>query len=188
MAWPTRCSRARASLTLIASLLLAAPAPAAEQGQLAPAFELPGIHRATESIALTDYRGQVVWLDFWATWCAPCKQSLPAFEKIYEELGPRGFTVIGVNVDERPKRVVGRFVAGMQLSFPLVSDRNLETSRAYGVQTMPTAFLIGADGHVIHEHTGFRKGDSKLTRELIVQALDARGAAARKGPAVESDA
>ena len=170
------------ALLLVAALLPASSASGLEPGAAAPPLNLPGIHRTVGPVTLADYKGHVVWLDFWATWCAPCKRSLPEYEQIFASLAPRGFTVIGINVDEQPNKSVSRFLSGMQLTFPLVSDRKLDVARAYGVRTMPTGFLIGPDGVVLHVHTGYRKRDAQRLLALIEQALDARDLARAPGP------
>jgi peroxiredoxin len=128
---------------------------ALKEGDRAPdlhAFKLEG--------AVPDTRRQVVLLDFWASWCAPCKASFPEMEKLYKLYGQRGFTIVAVSVDEKRENM-DRFVRSMKSSFPVVRDADQKLVAAADVQTMPTSFLIDRSGRVRFVHSGFR-GDQTV--------------------------
>ncbi len=118
------------------------------------------------SVRLADYRGQLVWLDFWASWCGPCRKSLPAYQKLWERYHARGFTVLAVSLDE-DRAAAQRMVEPMALAYPLLWDMNQDSPQSFGVRAMPMAFLIDADGEVVWSHAGFRPGDEvEIARQI----------------------
>lgn len=147
-------------------------APAA----LAPDFTLPG--PAGEVVSLAAHRGRVVWLDFWASWCAPCRRSFPWMNAMHARYGPQGLAVVAVNLDARdaPAR---RFLAEHPADFTVLFDPTGESARRYGVRAMPTSVLIGADGRVVATHAGFRDDDATALEASIRDALARAGAPAR---------
>ena len=159
------------TLTLYA-LAFSAGAMAQEVGSRAPAFELPG---ATKPVRLADLKGQVVYVDFWASWCAPCKVSFPFMNEMQAKYGPRGFTVIGVTVDQK-RADADKFLASTPAQFNIAYDAEGKVAGQYKPQGMPTSFLIGADGKVRAIHVGFKDGD----REKIEREIQAALTAARK--------
>ncbi|MDQ3215217.1 MAG: TlpA family protein disulfide reductase [Pseudomonadota bacterium] len=143
-----------------------------EVGSKAPAFDLP---TATKPVRLADLKGQVVYIDFWASWCAPCKQSFPFMNEMQAKYGPRGFTVIGVNVDQK-REDADKFLATTPAKFTIGFDTTSKVAEAYQPKGMPTSFLIGADGKVRAMHVGFKDSN----REEIEREIQAALSAARK--------
>ena len=108
---------------------------------------------------LPKLKGKVVYLDFWASWCAPCKASFPVLNRWHEQLGKKGFTVLGINVDETAA-AMNAFLKKNQVSFPTVRDAAQKLVAAANVSTMPTSFLIDQQGVIQQVHTGFREKDA----------------------------
>lgn len=116
------------------------------------------------------HKGKVVLVDFWASWCGPCKQALPAYDKIYKKYAKKGFVVLGVNVDDEIKS--GKdFLKEHPVAFPHVYDASKKLVGQVGVETMPTSYLIAKDGTVHQVHLGFRQGDDKKMEAKVVQLL-----------------
>ncbi len=133
-------------------------------GWLPPPFTS---HTATgRKVALGDYRGRLVLITFWATWCPPCLEEMPAFEQLHRDFGPQGLTVLGVNVREAPERV-RRFAEKTKVTFPLIMDPSGRITKDYGVIGLPTAFLIGRDGRPIALAVGERKWNGPAARQLV---------------------
>jgi len=106
-----------------------------------------------ETISLTDYRGEVVLLNFWATWCGPCRIEMPEFEDSFQEYRDEGFTILAVNNQERPEQVTA-FADQLGLTFPLVMDQRGDINAQYGVVNYPSTYLIGRDGEILDRHLG----------------------------------
>jgi thiol-disulfide isomerase/thioredoxin len=142
-------------------------------GETAPDFSLPRLVEGDgQRMALADFRGTVVYVDFWASWCGPCRLSFPQLEVLREEFGPRGFEVLAVNVDEfKPDALL--FLQQIPVSYPVVRDAGGETPATYGVLGMPTGYLIDRQGIVRKVHQGFRKSDGDKLRSEIVELLEA---------------
>jgi len=120
---------------------------------------------------LPDTKGKVVYLDFWASWCAPCKASFPTLDKWNREYAKRGFTVIGVNVDETAA-AMETFLKKNTVAFPLVRDAAHKLVAAANVATMPTSFLIDRKGNVRLVHNGFRAKDAAELTAKIEELLN----------------
>ncbi len=113
-----------------------------------------------------------VLVDFWATWCKPCKEYFPHLERMYEEYGAEGLSIIGVNEDgPRNKRKIRSFLHSMNISFPTLIDETAEVMSDYGVYSLPTWFLIGEDGYIVKIHKGYIKGDEILLENEIRSLL-----------------
>ncbi len=121
------------------------------RGSLAPNFELPRL--SGESLALTELRGQVVLVNFWATWCKPCEDEMPAMERVYRALHPDGFELLAISVDE-DETVVARFREEMGISFPILLDPTRAVSSRYQAFRFPESFKIGSDGVVVERYSG----------------------------------
>lgn len=153
---------------LWAALLFAASASAATVGQPAPA--LAGTDAGGAAVKLADLRGRVVYLDFWASWCAPCLQALPHYQSLARELEPRGLTVIGVNLD-RDRALADRALKRTGASFPVVFDPAGRWAQAFALPAMPTSYVIDRSGTIRHVQSGFRAGDEAAIRAAIEAAL-----------------
>jgi len=116
---------------------------------------LPALQPAQFEGNLPDLGGKVVLLDFWASWCGPCKKSFPELEKIYASYKDRGFVILGVNVDE-DSAAMHQFLENHAVSFPIVRDKDQSLVGTAGVESMPTSFLIDRSGKIRSLHNGFR--------------------------------
>lgn len=142
---------------------------ATEVGQPAPQFTLPSLQQDRQT-ALKEFAGKVIYLDFWASWCAPCRTSFPALNKLYEKLKAQGFEVVAVNLDEN-KANAERFLKAFPVGFTVLRDNNGEWADQYGVASMPTSFIIDKQGMVQHIHHGFTSDDINGLENKITQLL-----------------
>jgi len=161
---------ALAAAALLA-VAFAAPLRALELGDQAPAFSAPGLAGGTVSLA--SYRGKVVYLDFWASWCGPCAKSLPALDQLRREFAPGDFQIVAVNLDRNPA-VAARFLKQRPVGYPSAIDPKGSLPGAFGVEAMPTSFLIDRDGVVRYVHRGFRDSDVDPLRKQIQKLVAAR--------------
>ena len=163
--------RIQGAVWLICSVLaLGVPgddAVAAGVGQSAPQFELPGLSAA---IKLVDLRGKVVYVDFWASWCGPCKQSFPWLNQMQARYRAQGLEIVGINVDVRRKDA-DQFLAQVPARFTLAFDARGDTPAQYAAKGMPTSFLIGRDGMIVASHVGFQVEDASRMEDEIRRAL-----------------
>lgn len=159
----------RASIIAIALAMAASHAFAQNVGQRAPSFEVPG---ASGAVRLADMKGKVVYVDFWASWCAPCKQSFPWMNDMQAKYGPHGLQVVGVTVDKK-REDAEKFLSSTPAKFLIAYDTTGKVAETYKPQGMPTSFLIGADGVVRAVHVGFRDGDKAALEREIQAALSA---------------
>lgn len=124
---------------------------------------------ATDSLDLSAYRGKVVLLDFWASWCEPCRRSFPWLNEMSAKYADRGLVVIGINVD-RTQTDAARFLREVPASFPVVYDPSGKLATQYDVPGMPSSFVVGPDGAIAARHIGFRDS-SRADREAELQRL-----------------
>jgi thiol-disulfide isomerase/thioredoxin len=163
----TRCRPALVA-TAIAALLLASPAQAIEVGTAAPAFNLSA--GATGRVTLEQFHGKTVWLDLWASWCGPCKQSFPWLNAMQDKYGGQGLQVLAINLDAKAADAQN-FLADHPARFALAFDPTGTTPRSFQVKGMPTGVLIGADGRVLAVHNGFRESEKAELEQQIRNAL-----------------
>ena len=155
-------------LSLSLAALCGAPlARAATVGQPAPPLALAGTSGVVDLVA---YKGKVVVLDFWASWCGPCKLSFPWLNDMQSRHGARGLQVVAVNLD-RQRALADAFLAQVPARFVLAFDPAGDSARRYAVQGMPSSVLIAADGLVLQQHAGFRDEDRTGREAAIVAAL-----------------
>jgi thiol-disulfide isomerase/thioredoxin len=134
----------------------------------------PPLAEAGLAGSVPDLAGHVVVVDFFASWCAPCKASIPALSKIQSDYAARGVIVVGIGIDEQPAKHAA-FVAKLAPAFATLHDRGQRLVRAVEVPTMPTTFILGRDGRVRAVHTGFHgAGSDRELREEIDAALNAQ--------------
>ncbi|GAA0444048.1 thiol-disulfide oxidoreductase ResA [Lentibacillus halophilus] len=119
-------------------------------GSQAPDFKLEQINKNNEldTVRLSDYEGKGVMLNFWGTWCPPCKKEMPYMESLYPEYKKKGVEIIAVNLD-RTTFVVDKFINEYDLTFPVPHDSNKEVRNAYQVEPLPTTFFIDPDGKIV---------------------------------------
>jgi peroxiredoxin len=121
------------------------------------------------NLRLGELRGRVVLVNFWATWCGPCKIEMPHLNRLYEKYKGAGFVLLGVNIDEDPKQAIA-LATRMGLKFPVLLDTDKTVSRLYDLGSMPATVLIDREGRVRHLHRGYREG-YELTYDQQVRAL-----------------
>ncbi len=143
---------------------------ALEVGDTAPNFSLPSLTKNVES-SLEDSAGFVIYLDFWASWCSPCRLSMPALEKLYEEFASEGFHVVAINVDEIREDALD-FLEDFPVSYSILADPEGTISQLYNVVGMPSGYLINRQGKIMHSHIGFRRGDEEVLRRMIRSVLE----------------
>ena len=115
---------------------------------------------------LNDYRGKVVFLNFWATWCPPCREEMPAMERLYARHRARGFVVVAVSVDADP-RVIAPFLKASGFTFPVGLDPKMDVANAYGVRALPSSFIVDRQGNLAALAMGPRMWDSEASHALI---------------------
>jgi thiol-disulfide isomerase/thioredoxin len=171
-----RCSRRGVLVALLAGvgvtfagLTNAFAAPAV--GQAFPALGGIGLEGT-----IPDLKGKVALIDFWASWCAPCKASFPVMKDVQEKFASRGFVVVAVSVDEK-KGDMDAFLKKYEIPFVVLHDAKGRLADAAGLEKMPTSFLIGADGKVAAIHSGFQ---GEVTRKAYLAEVDAALKAAGK--------
>ncbi len=157
----------RAALCAATALLCVTAAHALEPGQLAPAFNLPG---ATAPVSLSALKGKVVYVDFWASWCGPCKQSFPWMNEMQAKYGSKGFEVVAINLDAKTTDATA-FLAETPARFAIAYDSKGESPKRYEIKGMPSSVLVGPDGKVLSVHAGFRADERKALEDAIVAAL-----------------
>ena len=136
--------------------------------KLAPEFSLPDVDG--RSVSLSSYKGKVVLLDFWATWCIPCKAEIPWFTEFEGKYKDKGFAVIGVSLDEDGWKVITPYIAKVEARYQILLGDEA-TAKAYGgVKDLPTTLLIDREGKIIMTHRGF--GPKKMFEKAIQQALE----------------
>lgn len=145
--------------------LLASHATALEEGDRAPAFAAPAL-TGEGTVELSKYRGKVVYLDFWASWCAPCLKAVPALEELRGEFPESKFQILAVNVDKETKKAL-KFLAKKPVGYPSVSNPKGDIPGKFGLETMPSSYLIDQNGVVRYVHKGFRDGDIDVIREEV---------------------
>ena len=167
---PSRRFLARAAIAawLIGGVLLHVPAAGAATlvGKPAPSFRLPAV---TDTVSLDSLRGKVVLVDFWASWCVPCRGSFPWMAELNRRFGPSGLAVVAINLDKE-RAAADRFLADHPAPFTVAFDPAGHTAESWRVSAMPTTFLVGRDGHVLATHAGFDPKKTGALESLIQEA------------------
>ncbi len=159
-------------LVLIMALLVAAPAGAEVlkpwNGGAAPPLELEDLKGGKHRLA--DYRGKVVLINFWATWCAPCREEMPSIERLRASLENRPFAVLAINLAE-PESRIAKFLEAMPLGFPVLLDRDAKAARAWQAKMLPATYIVGPDGAIRYRHLGELDWSKPEVREMIVALM-----------------
>jgi peroxiredoxin len=144
--------------TIVSALILLIMFPissySGQIGTVAPAFSLVDLNGKV--VALEQFKGKVVFLNFWALWCGPCKEELPELDALFRKYREEGFDVIGVSVDPSGENVA-RFLQKKPVSFTILIDKKGDVADAYLFSSLPTGFIIGRDGTIKYKHMGFGK-------------------------------
>ena len=144
------------SLAMAGILACLSPLAGAEAINVpAPDFTLES--RSGENLRLEDHRGEVVMLNFWASWCGPCRQEMPLMDELYSQYKDLGFTILAVNVDEN-REEAHRFLDKVPVHYPILYDPESSVSELYEVQAMPTTVMIDRDGNARYLHYGYQPG------------------------------
>lgn len=152
---------------LLLNIALLAPFASAEINGVAPDFRLQGIGG---DVNLADLKGKVVYVDFWASWCSPCRDSFPWMSAMQKKYESQGVVFVGINVDRKQKDAE-KFLKDTPAQFMVAFDPKGHTPKSYDVMGMPTAYLIGRDGRILHSHIGFNESDKANYEKNIQQAL-----------------
>jgi len=120
---------------------------------------------------LTAYRGKVVVLDFWASWCAPCKQSIPWLNELQARYAQRGLVVVGINTDTE-RAAADRFMRSVPIKFPVVFDPEGRFAAHYRIPGMPTSMVFDREGHLLRSHIGFRDAERTAREQEIIGLLE----------------
>ncbi len=159
-------------LCLLAAAVAAPSATAAAQpdlrGKTAPDFALKSL--GGQNLRLSELRGQVVLVNFWATWCGPCREEMPLLDQIYDSYHGIGFELLGVNIDDVADRAV-TMARTLGVHFPVLFDASKTVSRLYDVNTMPMTVLVGRDGTVRYVDQGYERGKEQIYIDQIRQLL-----------------
>ena len=153
-----RMIRSLVAAAIASTLALAAltPAAAATSATLAaPDFTLRGADG--RNVRLDELRGQVVLVNFWATWCGPCREEMPRLDVLYQKYHKSGFVLLGVTVDDDPRTALAT-AAKLNVSFPVLLDTDKKVSKLYDLNTMPSTIVIDRDGKMRFLHRGYRAG------------------------------
>jgi thiol-disulfide isomerase/thioredoxin len=159
-----------AAMVSVGVTAAASSAPGAEYQ--APDFGTTTLEGNSQGVPfrLNQLRGQVVYLDFWASWCVPCRLSFPALDQLHKKYHGRGFEVVAVNKDVVAADI-GRFLARIPVGFTLVADPGDKIARAYQVKSMPSGYLLDRKGRVRYVHEGFRSDSAAQIEAQIIELL-----------------
>lgn len=153
----------------IAILISSLNVSASEVGEAAPQFTLPSL-LDDKPVSLKQYSGKVIYLDFWASWCAPCRTSFPLLNKLHQKLKDQGFEVVAINMDE-DKANAEKFLKELPVAFTVLRDAKGEWADQFVIESMPTSFIIDKQGVIQNIHRGFASDDINELEQKIVQLL-----------------
>jgi len=152
--------------TLLCLFLLSLSAAAL--AQKAPDFNLPSNNG--HNIKLSDFKGQVVYVDFWASWCKPCRKSFPFMNSLQKKYGKQGLKVIAVNLDS-DKDSAKTFLQKNIAKFTVAYDADGETPEQFGLTVMPTTYLVDRQGNLVNVHKGFKKSQTDVIEKRVMKYL-----------------
>ncbi len=161
-------------IALIAICLIAAPSYAKSKHEelSGPAKDFTLKSDSGKNVRLSDLRGNVVMLNFWASWCGPCRQEMPLLDALSQRYSSAGFTFVGVNVESDTK-AANAFLKDTPVSFPILFDKTSKVSETYKVEAMPSTVLIDCDGNLNYLHRGYTPGDEKVYKKRVKALLRA---------------
>jgi len=157
------------ALVLVFASIVLARAPRPEVGHQAPDFALSALNG--DVVRLSKFQGKVILLNFWATWCPPCRLEMPTMEQVYQEYRRRGFQIVAVSIDVGSKEEVGEFMKELGLSFPALHDPRMRVSDLYRVISLPTSFLIDRQGRIRFKEIGYRDWTEDAARKRLEELL-----------------
>lgn len=151
----------------VAAILGVSRASALEPGTKMPEVSLQALSGKVDPAALT---GKVVVIDFWATWCKPCGESMPELEKLYKKYSAKGLTVVGVSVD-KDASAIKPFIEKLQVTFPIVHDAAHSVADKFAPAHMPSSYVIDRKGTVRYVHGGYHSGDAAALEKELQELL-----------------
>ncbi len=166
--------RACAMALAVCAASVGASAQGITEGQAIPSMSLTKLGGGTMSEA--DFKGSVVYLDFWASWCGPCKHSFPWMNEMQAKYKDKGFKVVAINLDQNTSDAE-KYLKDNPASFLVAFDNKGDSPTKFKIKGMPSSYLIGPDGKVIKGHSGFRPADKLELEAAIVAALKTAGGA-----------
>jgi len=152
----------------LTGLFMSLAAQAGEMSGPAPDFTLTGLDG--QKVRLADLKGQVVMINFWASWCGPCRQEMPLLNDIYSTYKKAGFVLLGVNVDESVADAKG-FLAKTPVNFPVLHDAEGKVADLYKNQAMPSSYFVDRKGNLTYLHQGYRPGEESEYKKVIKKLL-----------------
>ena len=159
-----KIARASAALLLTIYMAVSGLAVATELNQPAPDFTLKSL--AGKNLKLSEMAGNVVLINFWASWCGPCREEMPLLNALHNKYGALGFTVVGVNVEEDVNGAKS-FLQNFPVDFPVLLDSSNRVSKQYQVIAMPTTVVVDRDGKMRYLHKGYKSGDEAKYRQIV---------------------
>ncbi|WMS88505.1 TlpA family protein disulfide reductase [Pleionea litopenaei] len=152
----------------LVALLVSQVAWSKEMNQPAPDFTLKS--STGENVKLSELRGNVVMINFWASWCGPCRQEMPLLDEFYKKYSKLGFVLLGVNVEEDSSKAAG-YLSEVPVSFPILYDNTNSVSKMYDVDAMPSTVLVDREGNLRFLHRGYKPGDEKEYKRLMKKLM-----------------
>jgi peroxiredoxin len=141
-----------------------------EEGHLAPDFALKTLEGNT--VRLSEFRGQkVVLINFWATWCPPCRLEMPTMQQIYSEYKARGFEILAINIEPNAKQAISDFVKELRLTFPILLDPDMKVTRKFRVIGLPVSILIDRQGIIRTQNIGYHDWTNRASRKQVESLL-----------------
>ncbi len=156
-------------LLVLVALFFSFAAQAGELSGPAPQFSLMNFDG--KKVSLSDFKGQVVMVNFWASWCGPCRQEMPLLNEIYKSYKKAGFTLVGVNLDEVKSDALGFLKKTGSVDFPMLQDPEGKVADLYKNQAMPSSYFIDRKGNLAYLHQGYRPGEEKDYKSVIKKLL-----------------
>jgi len=154
----------RLLMACLVSLMCVSLAGAAAVKGPAPNFTLKSMNG--KNLKLSEMTGNVVLINFWASWCGPCREEMPLLNALHKKYAPLGFTVLGVNVEEQLDGARG-FLSNVPVDFPILLDNTNKVSKQYKVVAMPTTVVVDRDGNMRYLHEGYKPGDEKKYQKMV---------------------
>jgi cytochrome c biogenesis protein CcmG, thiol:disulfide interchange protein DsbE len=161
----------RTAALLALGLALPLAALALSQGKPAPDFELPSLKQT--SVKLSNYKGKIVYLDFWASWCVPCKKTFPWMNEMQKKYGKDGFEIVAINLDKK-RDDADKFLAAAPAEFTVLLDPQGATAKTFELQGMPSSFIIDRTGSVHLVHRGFKDGQAEELEAEVKKLIEAK--------------
>lgn len=155
-------------LTALCLILSSWLVSARELSGPAPDFTLTT--REGETVQLADLKGKVVMINFWASWCAPCRQEMPFLDEMYKDFSRAGFVLLGVNLDQN-SAAAEKFLADVPVTFPVLMDPKGDVAKLYNNRAMPSSFFVDREGQLAYLHMGYRPGEEEKYRQTVRKLL-----------------